>query len=272
MPTLLVSNIELYYERSGAGQPVLLIHGLGGSSRDWELQVPALAAQYEIITVDMRGHGRSGKPRQRYRIPGFAADLAGLVDGLNAAPVHVVGFSLGGMVAIELALNYPALVRSLVVVNSGPRAPAGTLRQRLGLIATYVRRVATVRLFGMRRMGEVLAAQLLPEPEQEPLRRRLITHWAENDPRAYLAALRAIGGWDVTARLGELPCPTLVVAAEMDYTPLTFKQAYVAHIPRAELVVINGSRHFTPFDRPAELNAAILGFLQAHEALLQAAG
>lgn len=272
MPTLLVANSELYYERIGAGQPVLLIHGLGGSSRDWALQAPAFAAQYEVITVDMRGHGRSAKPRQRYRIAGFAADLAGLLDGLNAAPAHVVGLSLGGMVALELALSYPALVRSLVVVNSGPRAPAGTLRERLGLIATYVRRVATVRLFGMRRMGEVLAGQLLPEPEQAPLRQRLIAHWAENDPRAYLAALRAIGGWDVTARLGELRCPTLVVAAELDYTPVTFKQAYAARIPRAELVVIDGSRHLTPFDRPAELNAAILGFLQAQRALPQPAG
>jgi 3-oxoadipate enol-lactonase len=241
---------------------VLLIHGLGGSSRDWALQAPAIAAHFAIISADLRGHGRSDKPRQRYSIPGFAADLAGLVGELNAAPVHVVGLSLGGMVALELALSYPALVRSLVIINSGPRAPASTLRERLGLIATYVRRVATVRLFGMRRMGEVLAGQLLPEPAQAPMRQRLIDHWAENDPRAYLAALRAIGGWDVTARLGELRCPTLVVAAEMDYTPVTFKRTYAARISRAELIVIDGSRHLTPFDRPAELNAAILGFLQ----------
>lgn len=270
MPTLPVGDIQIFYERAGAGQPLLLIHGLGGSTRDWELQVLALAPEYQVITADLRGHGRSAKPRGRYRIPRFAADMAGLLRGLDAAPAHVVGLSLGGMVALELALGHPELVRSLVIVNSGPEAPAGTLRERLGLVGVYLQRVATVRLRGMRRMGEVLAGQLLPEPSQAALRRSLIERWAENDRRAYLAALRAIGGWSVSARLPDLRCPTLVVAAEHDYTPVAYKRAYCARIPRGELVVIAGSRHLTPIDRPAELNAALLRFLMEHGGASQA--
>jgi 3-oxoadipate enol-lactonase len=266
MPTLPIDDIQIAYARAGAGAPVLLIHGLGSSAQDWELQAPDLALRYQVIAADLRGHGGSSKPRGRYRITRLAADMAELLQGLAATPAHVVGLSLGGMVALELALGHPDLVRSLVIINSGPEAPASTLRERLGLIGVYLRRVATVRLRGMRRMGEVLAAQLLPEPGQAALRRTMVERWAANDRGAYLAALRAMGGWSVSARLPELRCPALIVAAEHDYTPVAYKRAYCARIPRGELVVIAGSRHLTPLDRPAELNAALLRFLDEHSA------
>ncbi|MFP4435862.1 MAG: alpha/beta fold hydrolase [Chloroflexaceae bacterium] len=262
MPTVTVDDIQIYYECTGVGPPVLLIHGLGSSTRDWAAQVAALAPTFQIITADLRGHGRSAKPRERYRMARFAADMAGLLRALDAAPAHVVGLSLGGMVAFELALTVPTLVRSLVIINSGPEVPVPTRRERLRLIGVYLWRVAVVRLAGMRRMGATLARHLLPEPEQAALRQTFIDRWAENDPRAYLAALRAIGGWNVTARLPALHCPTLVVAAEEDYTSVIFKQDYTARIPQADLVVIPGSRHLTPLDRPNELNAALLSFLQ----------
>ncbi|NTU83455.1 MAG: alpha/beta fold hydrolase, partial [Chloroflexales bacterium] len=95
---------------------------------------PPVAAQFQVIAADLRGHGRSAKPRVRYSIPQLAGDMAGLLRALGAAPAHVIGLSLGGMVALELALSHPDLVRSLVIINSGPEAPASTLRERLGLI------------------------------------------------------------------------------------------------------------------------------------------
>ncbi|MEI7644919.1 MAG: alpha/beta hydrolase [Chloroflexales bacterium] len=265
MSTYTLGDIQVSYEIAGAGPPILFIHGLGSSTRDWEFQVPTFAQQFQVITADLRGHGRSSKPRGRYRIPLFADDMAALLRALGAAPAHIVGLSLGGMVALELALSHPDLVRSLVIINSGPEAPAQTLRERVGLIGIYLRRVAIVRLRGMRALGETLAGQLLPEPGQAALRHTFIARWAENDRRAYLAALGAIGGWSARARLPTLRCPTLVIAAELDYTPVDYKAAYCAAIPRGELVVVAGSRHLTPIDRPAEINAAILRFLAARD-------
>lgn len=261
MPTLPLGTMQIYYERTGAGQPLLLIHGLGSSTRDWAFQVPALVSQYEVITADLRGHGRSAKPRGGYSVTRFASDMAALLRALDVGPTHVVGLSLGGMVALELALSCPDLVRSLVLINSGPEAPASSLHERLKLVGLYLRRVATVRLRGMRALGEVLANDLLPEPGQADLRRTLIERWAENDRRSYLAALRAIGSWSVRERLSGLRCPTLVVAAEHDYTPINYKATYCAAIPHGELVVIPGSRHLTPIDRPDLLNTTILRFL-----------
>ena len=158
-------------------------------------------------------------------------------------------------------MSAPDLVRSLMIINSGPEAPAQTLRERLRLVGVYLRRVATVRLRGMRSLGETLGGQLLPEPGQAALRRTFIERWAENDPRAYLAALGAIGGWSVRQRLPALRCPTLVVSADTDYTPDAYKATYCAMIPYGELAVIAGSRHLTPIDRPDALNATILRFL-----------
>ena len=261
MPVITLGDIQVHYEIAGAGPPLLLIHGLGSSTRDWEFQVPALASQFQVITADLRGHGHSSKPRGRYRISQFADDMAALLRALDTAPAHIIGLSLGGMVALELALRAPNLVRSLMIINSGPEAPAQTLRERLGLVGVYLRRVATVRLRGMRALGEALAGQLLPEPGQAALRRTFVERWAENDRRAYLAALGAIGGWSARQRLPALRCPTLVVSADTDYTPVDYKAAYCAMIPYGELAVIAGSRHLTPIDQPDDLNATILRFL-----------
>ncbi len=261
MPRARVNDIDLYYEIAGQGQPVLFIHGLGSSTRDWEYQTAFFARYFQTITIDLRGHGQSEKPRGPYAMSQFAADTAALIQQLGVVPVHVVGLSLGGMVAFQLAVDVPDLVRSLVIINSGPEIPAYTFRQRLGALKNYIKRVLIVRLAGMRKMGETLATDLLSAPEQAELRRVFVERWAENDPSAYLAALRAIGGWNVSAHLPALSVPTLIVSADQDYTPVAFKQQYAAQMPRAELFVVRDSRHMTSIERPQALNAALMAFL-----------
>lgn len=257
MPFISVHDVSLYYEETGAGEPLLFIHGLGSSGRDWEMQVGFFARNYRVVVFDLRGHGQSDKPRGPYTIPLFASDTAGLIETLGIAPAHVVGISLGGMIALQLAADRPELVRSLVVVNSGPEFVARTLKERLAVAQRFL----IVRLVGMRKMGEILARRLFPKPEQGALRAMLAERWAENDPRAYRDAMRAIVGWSVADRLGAIDIPTLVVAADEDYTPVSAKEAYVAKMPRAELVVIRDARHAVPVERPDEFNAIVGTFL-----------
>jgi len=257
MPTTRVNGVDLYYEIHGSGEPVLLVHGLGSSTLDWEPQIAALAPRFQVIAFDVRGHGRSAKPRQRYSVRLFAEDTAALVRMLGLGPVHVVGISMGGMIAFQLAVTAPELVRSLTIVNSGPAMLVHTLAQRM-MIWT---RIAIVRFRGMRKMGEVLAGRLLPKPEHAALRAQFIERWATNDPTAYLSALKGLVNWDVLAALGGIDCPVLVLAADQDYTPVALKQAYVAMIRAAKLVVIDDSRHLLPIERPEPFNAALLAFL-----------
>ena len=146
MPYLPVDDTRLYYDERGEGPPLLLVHGLGSSSRDWFEQVSHFADRYRVLRIDLRGHGRSERPPGPYHIAQFARDVAVGLRRLNAAPAHVVGLSMGGMVALELAASAPALVRSLVITNS----VADTRLQTWADLWFYVSRRVTVQVLGVR--------------------------------------------------------------------------------------------------------------------------
>jgi len=260
MPRILTDRTHLHYEIHGEGQPLLLIHGLGSSARDWEFQVPEFSRSYRVITFDLRGHGESDKPPGSYSIQMLAADTAGLLNGLGVEGVHVVGLSLGGFVAFQLAVDAPRLVKTLTVVNSAPELIARTFRDRLAIW----QRLAIVRLFGMRGMGKVLARRFFVKPEQAPLREKFVARWAENDRRAYLATLRGMIGWSITERLDAILCPTLVVSSDQDYIAPSLKKAYTAKITNARFVMIPDSRHALPAEKPDEFNETLHAFLEKY--------
>jgi pimeloyl-ACP methyl ester carboxylesterase len=210
------------------------------------------------MACDLRGHGRSSKPHGTYSIGGFARDVVAVLHELRAGPTHVVGISLGGMVAFQLAVDAPELVRSLVIVNSGPAVPAGTFKQRLPL---YIRLVYA-RILGLRGMAGMIAKRLFPKPEQVELQRGFVERLAANDRHCYLASLRAIfAGWSVADRLREIGCPVLVLCSDQDYTPVALKEAYATRLSNAKVVVVPDSRHALPMERPREFNEALATFL-----------
>jgi pimeloyl-ACP methyl ester carboxylesterase len=257
MPILNHNGVKLYYEEQGAGEPVLFIHGLGSSGQDWEVQTAAFSPHYRVITYDLRGHGRSDKPAGPYSMTQFAGDAAALLQALGVTSAHVVGLSLGGGVAFQLAVDQPSLVRSLTIVNSAPEMVPRTFKEKFGIW----QRLAIVRLMGLPKMAAVLSSRLFPDPNHEHLRQMFTERFAQNEQPAYLASLHALIGWSVTARLGEIKCPTLVITADQDYTPVALKEAYVAKMPNARLTVIANAHHATPMERPEAFNAALAEFL-----------
>ena len=126
------------------------------------------------------------------------------------------------------------------------------------------RRVAIVQQVGMQAMGEALAPNLFPQPEHAALRQTFVERWAENDPPAYIAATRSMLGWSVLDQIGAIRCPTLIITADQDYSPVALKEAYVKLLPNAELVVIPDSHHAVPVEKPAAFNAALAAFLAKH--------
>jgi 3-oxoadipate enol-lactonase len=264
MPLWKSGEIRLHFESCGHGEPVLLLHGLGSSSRDWENQVSVFAERYRVIIPDLRGHGESDKPPGPYSIPLFAADIVALIRSLNIGPVHVVGLSLGGFVAFQLAVEHHDLVRSLIVVNSAPGLPRSRLRDRLRIAWVLFLRRLIVRLFGMRTLARILSRKLFPRPSQHELKRRFIERWAENHPDAYLSSLAAVSGWDIEDRVGSIACPTCVISGEHDFIPLAMKERYTKKLANGELKVIPMSGHFTPVDAPQPFNQAVMCFLAMH--------
>ncbi|HSC82250.1 MAG TPA: alpha/beta hydrolase [Pseudomonas sp.] len=255
------AGCQLHYEDRGQGEPVLLVHGLGSSIQDWEFQIPELARTRRVLAIDVRGHGRSGKPHVAYQMSDFAADVIALIEHLKLPQVHLVGISMGGMIGFQVGVERPELLSSLTIVNSAPEVIARTLNERWQLI----KRKTLSRLLSLETIGKGLARILFPHPEQAELRQKIEQRWPQNDKRAYLASLEAILGWSVREQLGVISCPTLVISGDRDYTPVARKQAYVDEMPNARLVVIEQSRHATPMDQPQRFNATLLEFLDQVE-------
>jgi len=259
MPTIQVNATELFYECIGQGPPLLLIHGLGSSGDDWAFQREDLARGHSLILPDLRGSGRSAKPPGPYSIAQFAEDLWALLDALGFEYTDILGFSLGGAIALEMALTRPARVRRLVLCNALANYRTDTWRKWLEAHL----QLALVRTLGLRRTARMIANRLFPHEDQAPKRQRVIDVIGANPRAAYLATIHALIGWSALDRLSTLRCPALIIAAEFDYTPLADKRIEAAHFPSVDFVVIPGSRHGTPFDSIDPFNACVLGFLSS---------
>jgi len=257
MATHHVNGIDVNYEVNGQGPSLLFVHGLGSSGQDWEEQVAFFSKKFKVITVDVRGHGKSAKPAGPYSIQLFAEDMAAFIQALDAAPVHMVGISMGGMIAFQLAVDHPELLKSMTIVNSGPAVFAHTFKDRMQIF----QRSILFRLLSMQKIGEVIGGKLFPKEDQKELRAAVIERWAKNDKPAYMDSFKAIVGWSVADHISNINIPTLVIAADEDYTPVSVKEEYVSKMPNAKLVVIQDSRHATPLDQPEEFNKTLDKFL-----------
>ena len=258
-----VDGRRIHYRIEGSGPVVVLLHGMGSCADDWMLQFPALAGRATALAVDLRGHGRTDAPRGPYTIPAMAGDVAGLLAGLDIEAAHVVGLSLGGLVAQALAIDHPGRVRSLVLVNTFARLRPQGIRGWIYLLA----RAIAMLTGGVERQAEVVAAGVFPHPEQAELRHMAAERLKANDPAAYRAAMRAVLRFDSRPDLGKIRVPTLVVAGAEDTTvSLAAKRALAEGIPGARLEVIPNSGHATPLDRPEVFNERVLRFIGAIEA------
>jgi 3-oxoadipate enol-lactonase len=265
MPSTRVGDLDIVWDIAGPsdGEPLLMINGLGAARQGWALQVPTLAQRYRVVTFDNRDVGETGAgsdPRP-YGIVRFANDAIGLVESLELGPVHVIGASMGGAIAQELALTRPDLVRSLQIVCSWARTDpwlAELVRQwkeiyaALGPIA-WARNtwlwVFTYRWYqDQTRLEELLqdtAAYLFPQ-----------------SPDMFDRQCDAVLAFDTLPRLGPIEAPTHVVAGAEDLlTPLRFSQEIAAAIPGAHLTVLPNVGHGMFWERTEAFNAALARFL-----------
>jgi len=260
MPYQFVNGIRLRYETWGVGStPLVLIHGLGSSADDWFLQLPAFAPHYLCVAVDLRGHGLSDKPAGRYTVGLFAADVAALIHALELAPAHIVGLSLGGMVAQQLAVAHRQVVRSLALINTLPGLwPPPRQIVRMGLH----RFTPPWRSPDMRVVAERVSDDLFPDPALSLLRTQAVGRLAANDPQAYRRATLAVASFWPGPALKRIACPTLIIAADADRVVPDIYQARLRRaLPAARFVSVPGAGHACNIDHSEVVNAAVLEFL-----------
>ena len=264
MTQILVNGKNLYFEHhlaveSSGRRPILFLHGLGSSVDDWKYQLDAFVNQFPIVLADLRGHGQSDCPEGPWSIADMASDMAELIENNFDGPLHVVGLSMGAQVAMQLALDYPDLLISVTAVNSPADMVPKLWQDRLKVLQRRV----LVRIFGMRKVGEILSKRLFPGKEFAEVRQQFAQRWARNNPVAYTRALKAILAWDITSELHRIKHPLLVIAASEDYTPVVWKRRIVELAPNASLEIIENSRHATPMDQPDVFNQVLKEFLMS---------
>lgn len=247
-----------YQDHNPGGQPTaLLIHGLGATSDCWQLQFPALAAAgYRVVAADLPGFGRTPLAA-RLSVPGMAASLCQLLIGLDAAPACAVGISMGGAVALQLAVDYPATVTKLVLVNTfariQPEGPSSWL--------AFATRLFLVYLTGLPTQARVISRRIFPKPGQEALRQGLYDQILQADPHAYRAAILALARFNLLPRLAGLRVPTLVVTGQDDRTIAPANQAQLLAIPGSRQAVIANAGHGVIAEQPEAFNRELLAFL-----------
>lgn len=256
MPFFRDTESSIHYLQRGRGEPLLLIHGLGCSGAAWAFQVAALEHRFRLIIPDLPGSGHSAPPRSEYTIAGFANAMWRLMDHLQIRKTNIVGFSLGGAVALEMATLRPDCVPKLALINSLATYQPRDLRKWL---ETYVS-ATLVRMLGMPRAACLMAARLFPEPWQRAMRDHAARAMGSVPANSYLGTGLALARWAILDRLDRLTSRVLLIAAENDFTPLAEKRE-LAKTLHAELVVVRGSRHGTPFDSVEATNASLLALL-----------
>ncbi len=244
---------------TGAGRAVLLLHGIGGRAALWAPSLAALAPRGRAIAWDMPGYAGDAVPAPM-TFPGLAAVAVALLDGLSVARADIVGHSMGGMVAIEMAVTHPERVRSLCLVATSASFGGRDAAFRDAFLAARQKPLEEGR--GM----AGVAADLVPGmagPDADPAAVPAAQAAMGTVPEAaYRAALHCLTGFDRRADLARIAAPTLVLAGEADATAPPRGMARLAEaIPGARFAVIHGVGHLLPLEAPDAFHAALLGLL-----------
>lgn len=276
MPTVRANGIAVYYEEQGSGDPVLLIMGLAGDSLAWMFQRDDFAKRYRTMLFDNRGVGRSDKPPGPYTTAQMADDAVAVLDALGVGRAHVVGVSMGGMIAQELALRHPQRVRGLVLGCTYAR-PDEAVKQTLAaalaafggssdaqgairLKATQIDPLAFFQLL----VPLTFSAQFLTD--KLPVLMQVVAGTIQHgfSIEGILAQVAATQSHDTLARLAQIRAPTLVIAGERDQlVPAHNSDLLAARIAGAKLVKVTGGSHGFNFELPEVFNREVLGFLGA---------
>jgi len=266
MPRVKIDSIEIQYEISGYGPPVVFINGLTMDLNGWLLQVDAFSKKYRMVRYDCRGQGDSDKPDSEYTQELHADDLAGLLEKLEIPRAHLVGLSNGGMIAQHFALRFPEKTGALVLVDACSHAD--TL---LKLIVTSWIESAEAGGSGLR--YDVALPYLFSEEFMSKNLDRILAmkemNLTRNPVKAIVNLSKASMGHDLRDRVSEITAPTLILAGEEDILiPLRYAKMLREKIKNSTLVTLKRCGHVPPIEKPEEFNRIVMNFLKNHDGLL----
>lgn len=266
-----INGVHLNVEVTGAGPPILVIHGFTGSTATWELFASAACRDYTVIAVDMLGHGASDAPTdpERYGMEQCIEDLSELLDRLSVQRVHWLGYSMGGRIALSAAINLPHRTSNLILESASPglanpEERAARVREDEEL-ADWIEEVGIERFLERWEGLPLFASQArLPQVTRDKLRAQRL----RNSPLGLANSLRGIGTGaqpPLHHRVKTLQAPILFLAGEEDTKFLAIAQDMRNAVPQSRLNVIPKVGHAPHLERPNLFNETVLEFMASHQ-------
>jgi 3-oxoadipate enol-lactonase len=258
----MVGGLNMYYEVHGKGKPFLLISGLGSDLNSWALQIPEFAKKYRVIAFDNRGSGRTDAPDMPYSIRMMAEDTVGLMDALSIEKAHVLGVSMGGYIAQEVAIRYPGRVESLILVTTS----VGPYLLKISVLQAWAREA-------LRDMRPLTFFQIMlpfmfndssfESPGVLEMAVATIAGHSSTPPDVLARHMIACVEHDARDRIGQITAPTLVLAGKEDpFVPFSLFEELAASIPNARFRVLDGGGHGFNASMADKFNRAVLEFLE----------
>jgi 3-oxoadipate enol-lactonase len=253
-------DIDVAWFEVGRGEPLVLIHGLADDHRAWRRALPDLVLRHRVLMYDLRGHGETSLGRPDGTLTQLASDLASLMESIGVDKADVAGFSLGGTIAMRMAIDHPEKVERLVLVATS---------SRVGRSAAdwYRRRVEMVEREDpeLRETLDRDTADVYAEAPSELQHGLLIRRQSTADPRGYAnacAAMAALNAAPLDPELGRISAPTLIVASELDrHCPPKAAEIIAAGIRGSRMEIMAGAGHPIPVETPRELAGSMNSFL-----------
>jgi pimeloyl-ACP methyl ester carboxylesterase len=267
MPTAQVNGISMYYRERGEGEPLVMVQGFGGGHEGWFFQARAFGEHFRVIVFDNRGIGRTERSPKPYTIDTMAEDTIGLMDALGVARAHVLGMSLGGIVAQEVAIKHPDRVMKLVLVCTHMgEGEMSDVRPDM-LKALGMEEGSTEPNLRNVDMGDAMGT-IVSLAFSKRLYRMVLVPLAKYQmkrigPAAYLEQLEAVVGHTTAERLGQVQSRTLVITGSDDriVSPRS-SQEIARRIPDARLVMVEGGSHAFNVEMRKTFNREVVGFLR----------
>jgi 3-oxoadipate enol-lactonase len=276
MAIVKINDINIAYTERGQGEAVVLIMGLGANKESWFMNMPALSKHYRVIAFDSRGAGATDRSGESYTMGRMAADTVGLLDVLGIDKAHIVGVSLGSMIAQEIAINFPQRVGKLILAATTP-----------GMSDAANKDIWDKKTAEMRRntgLGEDFNERIMKDPGSLDIVKIMvrITAYAFNrlvfripmvlgaryyfnkvGPSGVLDQLRAVSKHNTIDRLDQIKAPTLVMAGTDDkVVPIEFSRIVAQHIPNARFLEFEDGSHSFFMERSKSFNREVIKFLK----------